>query len=89
MAGTAGRLLEWAWQAPLLAAAISAVRHFVACGPHKVLACRFGTWPGRRRIDIGSCRSVALAQAACDRYHRHWRPITHPSAPTRREPHIL
>ena len=66
--GWARQLLTWSWRGALLVSEISTARYFVRCE-----RCETTAWAelrdpsGRRRIEIGSFRSVTLARAACER----------------------
>ena len=65
--GWASALLSWGWRGALLVSEISTARYFVRCD-----RCETTAWAelrdpgGRRRIEIGSFGSVALARAACE-----------------------
>ena len=66
--GWASALLSWGWRGALLVSEISTARYFVRCD-----RCETTAWAelrdpgGRRRVEIGSFGSVALARAACER----------------------
>jgi hypothetical protein len=64
----AQRLLVWGWVGPLLTAEVSRARYFIRADRHEVLAwAELRDLDGRRRVEIGSFPSVALARAACER----------------------
>ena len=64
----ASALLSWGWRGALLVSEISVARYFVRCD-----RCETTAWAelrdpgGRRRVEIGSFSSVALAKAAAER----------------------
>jgi hypothetical protein len=65
-------LLGWSWRGNQLEAEISRGRYFVRGHGREVLAhAELRDVGGRRRIEIGSYPSVALARAACERDAQH------------------
>jgi hypothetical protein len=65
--GWAQRLLEWRWEGLRQTAETSRARYVIRGERHEVLAwCEVRDVGGRRRVEIGSFPSVALARAACE-----------------------
>jgi hypothetical protein len=66
--GWAGVLLSWRWDGVLLTAEVARVRYFVRGERHEVIAwAEARDLGGRRRVEIGSFRSVGDARGACER----------------------
>ena len=66
--GWAQNLLTWRWEGLQQTAEVWRAKYFIRGERHEVLAhAEVRDTCGRRRIDIGSFPSVALARAACER----------------------
>jgi hypothetical protein len=66
--GWAQNLLTWRWEGLQLTAEVSRAKYFLRSERHEVLAwCEVRDLDGRRRVEIGSFPSVALARVACER----------------------
>jgi hypothetical protein len=65
--GWAQNLLTWRWEGLQLTAEVSRAKYFIRGERHEVLAhAEVRDLGGRRRSEIGSFPSVALARAACE-----------------------
>ena len=67
--GWASDLLTWSVAGPLLTSEVLRARYFIRIDAHEVIAWGdLRDLGGRRRVDIGSFPTVALARAACERH---------------------
>ena len=67
--GWAGRLLSWRWVGNQLVTEVSRCAYYVQPARGEVLAWGMvRDLGGRRRVEVGSFASVALARAACERH---------------------